>query len=90
MKLYISEPSERHAGPILVGDEDHNDIAEFFHNEYALVGQSYETALELAQAFVNLMDIIDFAKKAIDKRLSDGNDDDLAEAFNRLAAVIEA
>lgn len=49
MKLYISEPSERHAGPILVCDEAHNDIAEFFHNEHATVGQSYETALAWAK-----------------------------------------
>lgn len=52
MKLYVSEPSERHAGPILVHDEDHNDIAEFYHNEHATVGQSYETALALAQKLV--------------------------------------
>lgn len=52
MKLYISEPSERHAGPILVCDEAHNDIAEFYHNEHATVGQSYETALALAQKLV--------------------------------------
>jgi hypothetical protein len=52
MKLYVSEPHERHAGPILVCDEAHNDIAEFFHNEEATVGQSYETALELAQKLV--------------------------------------
>lgn len=52
MKLYISEPSERYIGPILVHDEDHNDIAEFYHNEHATVGQSYETALALAQRLV--------------------------------------
>jgi hypothetical protein len=37
---------------ILVGDEHHNDIAEFYHNEHATVGQSYETALELARKLV--------------------------------------
>lgn len=52
MKLFISEPSERHAGAILVHDEDRNDIAEFFHNEHATVGQSYETALMLARLLV--------------------------------------
>lgn len=50
MKLEISEPSARHTGPILISDEDRNDIAEFFHNEHATVGQSYETALSLANA----------------------------------------
>jgi hypothetical protein len=54
MKLRIYEPSERHEGPILVGDEHHNDIAEFFHNEYATVSQSYETALALANALCGL------------------------------------
>jgi hypothetical protein len=54
MKLYISEPSERHLGPILVCDgDDHNDIAEFYHNEHATVGQSYETALGLADVLVS-------------------------------------
>lgn len=52
MKLEIIEPSERHEGPILVCDEAHNDIAEFFHNEHATVGQSYDTALALARRFV--------------------------------------
>lgn len=52
MKLYISEPHERHAGPILIHDDDHNDIAEFFHNEEGTVGQSYETALMLANRLV--------------------------------------
>lgn len=37
---------------ILVGDEDDNDIAEFYHNEHATVGQSYETALALAHKLV--------------------------------------
>lgn len=49
MKLFISEPSERHLGAILIHDEDSNDIAEFYHNEHATVEQSYETALELAR-----------------------------------------
>jgi len=53
MQLYISEPEPRESGPILVYDEDHNDIAEFFHNEHATVGQSYETALALAQKLVS-------------------------------------
>lgn len=52
MKLYISEPEPRESGAILVCDEAHNDIAEFFHSEHATVGQSYETALMLAKALV--------------------------------------
>ena len=52
MKLYLSEPELRESGPILVHDEDHNDIAEFYHNEHATVGQSYRTALLLAKALV--------------------------------------
>jgi hypothetical protein len=53
MKLSISEPEPREAGPILVCDEELNDIAEFYHNEHATVGQSYETALKLAQTLVD-------------------------------------
>lgn len=52
MKLFISEPEERHQGAILICDEDLNDIAEFYHDEHATVGQSYETALMLAKALV--------------------------------------
>lgn len=48
-KLFINEPSERHLGPILIHDENCNDIAEFFHKEHATVEQSYEEALFLAQ-----------------------------------------
>lgn len=51
-KLRISEPEPRDSGPILVCDETHNDIAEFFHNEHATVDQTYETALALAQKLV--------------------------------------
>lgn len=88
MKLYISEPHERHAGPILVCDEEHNDIAEFFHNEHATVAQGYETALGLAQTLVNFRDLAEFTRDAIGKRISDGLDDDLGEAFNRVAAAL--
>lgn len=52
-RLEIIEPSTREAGPILIGDADHNDIAEFYHNEHATVAQSYETALALAQKLVS-------------------------------------
>lgn len=52
MKLYVIEPEFRHEGSILVCDENHNDIAEFFHNEYHTVPQSYEVALSLAQKLV--------------------------------------
>ncbi len=50
--LYILEPEPRDSGPILVCDENHNDIAEFFHSEHATVPQSYEYALQLAQKLV--------------------------------------
>ena len=51
MKLEIASDDRNHA--ILVCDEDMNDIAEFYHNEHATVGQSYETALSLAQKLVD-------------------------------------
>jgi hypothetical protein len=54
MMLRIVEPSTRDAGPILVTDEAHNDIAEFFHSEHATVPQSYETALQMAKVLVSL------------------------------------
>jgi hypothetical protein len=57
VKLRISEPSTRAAGPILVIDEDHNDIAEFFHNEHATVPQSYDKALILAKLLVDSADL---------------------------------
>lgn len=47
--LEVSEPSERHRGPILLHDADNNDVAEFFHCEEATVQQSYEQALYLAR-----------------------------------------
>jgi hypothetical protein len=50
MKLRIVSDDRGHA--ILVGDEDDNDIAEFFHSDHATVGQSYETALMLARKLV--------------------------------------
>jgi hypothetical protein len=50
MKLEIVSDDRDHA--ILIGDEDHNDIAEFFHSDHATVGQSYETALMLARLLV--------------------------------------
>jgi hypothetical protein len=49
MRYYISEPENRCDGPIMIYDADHNDIAEFYHNEHATVSQSYETALFLAE-----------------------------------------
>jgi hypothetical protein len=88
MKLYISEPSERHAGPILVCDEAHNDIAEFFHNEEATVGQNYETALALAHSLVSLREAAKFAMKAIDRCVSDGVDDDLKDALDLLVRAL--
>jgi hypothetical protein len=50
MKLEIISADRDHA--ILVCDEQHNDIAEFFHSDHATVSQSYETALALAKALV--------------------------------------
>lgn len=50
MMLRIVSDDRDHA--ILVGDEDDNDIAEFFHSDHATVGQSYETALMLARKLV--------------------------------------
>lgn len=52
LKLSISEPFQRGDGPILIHDQDHNDVAEFFHNERHTVPQSYETALALAKQLV--------------------------------------
>ncbi len=52
MKLEIFEPSTPDAGPILVCDEALNDIAEFYHDGHATVGQTYETALMLARKLV--------------------------------------
>jgi hypothetical protein len=50
MKLRIVSDDRDHA--ILVGDEDNNDIAEFYHSDHATVSQSYETALALAKQLV--------------------------------------
>lgn len=50
MTLRIVSDDRDHA--ILIGDEDDNDIAEFFHSDHATVGQSYETALMLARKLV--------------------------------------
>ncbi len=50
MKLEIISSDRDHA--ILVGDEDHNDIAEFYHSDHATVSQSYEMALMLARKLV--------------------------------------
>lgn len=51
MKLEIVSDDREHA--ILIGDEEHNDVAEFFHSDHATVGQSYETAMTLARTLVN-------------------------------------
>lgn len=50
MKLEIISSDRDHA--ILVCDEHHNDIAEFYHSDHATVSQSYETAMMLAKALV--------------------------------------
>jgi hypothetical protein len=61
-KLYVIEPGDR-SGPILICDQDHNDIAEFFHNEEATVAQSYEDALGFARFFVMFYYIINKEEK---------------------------
>lgn len=53
MGLYIIEPTTRAAGGIVVCDAEHNDVAEFFHNEHATVSQTYETAMAHAQQLVD-------------------------------------
>lgn len=53
MKLEIITSDRDHA--ILVCDEDHNDIAEFYHSDHATVSQSYETALTLAKQLVEVV-----------------------------------
>lgn len=50
MKLEIICDDRNNA--ILVCDERHCAIAEFFHSEHATVTQSYETALALAKQLV--------------------------------------
>lgn len=50
MKLSIAWADREH--PILVCDEDNNDIAEFFHAEQATVEQTYDEALRLAKFLV--------------------------------------
>jgi hypothetical protein len=52
-QLEIIEPSTHEEGSILICDERHNDIAEFYHNGHATVEQSYETALALARKLVS-------------------------------------
>jgi hypothetical protein len=52
MKLRIVSDDRDHA--ILIGDEDDNDIAEFYHSDHATVGQSYETAFALARKLVGI------------------------------------
>lgn len=87
MKLYVSEPSERHTGPILVCDEDgHNDIAEFFHNEHATVSQSYETALGLAQALVEASAPV-IATEAQMRELYCDEDDDPTEPMQEIVTT---
>lgn len=55
MKLEIISSDRDHA--ILVCDEQHNDIAEFFHSDHATVSQSYETALMLARKLVEAANV---------------------------------
>ncbi len=48
-RYYISEPEDRCDGPIMITDDEHNDVAEFNHCEYATVTTTYEEALFLAE-----------------------------------------
>lgn len=75
IKFSVHEPSEQHVGAILIADEKHNDIAEFFHCEHATVPQSYETALALAKQTAALPDAMEALRDAYTA---------LAFAFNRL------
>jgi len=74
MKLTISEPEERHAGPILVFDEAHNDVAEFYHSEHSTAGQSYETAYGYANRLISHDALVKALGEAI-ARLEDVVDD---------------
>lgn len=75
LQLIVHEPSEQHAGAILLADEQHNDIAEFFHCEHATVPQSYEAALSLAKRTAALPEAMAALRDAYTA---------LAFAFNRL------
>lgn len=57
LPLRIIEPYDRHdpRGSITIGDSQDNDVAEFLHSDHALVGQTYDQSLALAQAFVTAM-----------------------------------
>src|ERR1700737_4878662 len=74
MKLSIASSDRDHA--ILVCDEANNDIAEFYHNEHATVGQSYETALALAQKLVTPAPVGMDAREALEAESPDVAEDD--------------
>jgi hypothetical protein len=74
-ELSVLEPSEPHAGAILICDGAHNDIAEFFHADHATVPQSYADALALAKGTAVLPDAMRTLRDAYTV---------LAFAFNRL------
>lgn len=75
LALSILEPSERHAGSIVLCDAQDNDIAEFFHADHATVPQSYEAALSLAKQATAMPDAMKALRDAYTV---------LAFAFNRL------
>jgi hypothetical protein len=45
--------SADHDRAILVCDDEHNDVAEFYHADHATVGQSYETAYGYANRLIS-------------------------------------
>jgi hypothetical protein len=45
--------SADHDRAILVCDDEHNDVAEFYHADQATVGQSYETAYGYANRLIS-------------------------------------
>lgn len=51
-KLYLNEPLKSSDGPIVVSDEQHNDVAEFFHDEESTVKVTYTEALIYAQTLI--------------------------------------
>jgi RNase adaptor protein for sRNA GlmZ degradation len=49
MNLSVLEPSDTATGSIIICDEDHNDVAEVFHNALHTTPMSAEDALKLAR-----------------------------------------
>jgi hypothetical protein len=82
MKLYIAADDREHA--ILVADEGNNDIAEFFHNEHATVGQSYETALMLARLLVSAAGAIGWYNDSTQSHVCNTGDGEVCPVCGRM------